>query len=242
MNRLACLVFAVIPAVVSAEPLTSFSQAKRILENEIYADNPVTFYCGCSYSEAPTPCKKNRTRLTPDASSCGLAPRKQPNRSGRIEWEHVVPAWEFGHQMQCWQDGGRKACKKDPTFRAMEADLYNLVPAVGELNGDRTNYRYGMIAGEPRAYGQCDFEVDFKARVAEPAEHDRGDIARTYFYMADQYGLKIGRKQRQLFEAWARQDPIDKWEQERARRIEMIQGTKNRFVADQQLGTILGPN
>ncbi len=30
----------------------------------------------------------------------------------------------------------------------MEADLHNLVPAVGEINGDRSNYRFGMISGE----------------------------------------------------------------------------------------------
>jgi len=54
----------------------------------------------------------------------------------------------------------------------------------------------------------------------------RGDVARIYFYMEDRYGLKISRKQRQLFEAWSKQDPIDQWEKERANRIELIQGTK----------------
>lgn len=136
--------------------------------------------------------------------------------------EHVVPAWEFGHQLQCWQEGGRKGCKNDPTFNAMESDMMNLVPAVGELNGDRSNFRYGMIEGEPRAYGQCDFEVDFKGRVAGPRPEVRGDIDRTYFYMAEKYGLKISRKQRQLFEAWDRLDPVDAWEEERVSRIEEV--------------------
>ncbi|WP_379910950.1 endonuclease [Marinobacterium aestuariivivens] len=221
----------VLPTAGLAELPSSFSQAKRALADQIYSGNQKTFYCGCDYAEAPVPGKPNRTRLTPDATSCGLEPRKNANRSGRIEWEHVVPAWEFGHQLQCWQDGGRKACKKDPTFRAMEADLYNLVPTVGELNGDRSNFRYGMIEGEPRAYGQCDFEVDFKARVAEPAENVRGDVARIYFYMEDRYGMKISRKQRQLFEAWSKQDLIDQWERERSRRIEKIQGHRNQFVS-----------
>ncbi|MDA0427653.1 endonuclease I family protein, partial [Stutzerimonas frequens] len=101
---------------------------------------------------------------------------------------------------------------------------------VGELNGDRSNFRFGMIPGEPRAYGACDFEVDFKQRVAEPPESVRGDIARTYFYMEDQYGLRISRKQRQLFEAWGRMDPVDAAERARAKRIEAIQGNGNPFV------------
>lgn len=230
MNRLACFALVVIPAVAVAEPPASFSQAKRILADQVYADHPVTFYCGCSYGEAPVPGKANQTRLTPDTTSCGLEPRKNANRSGRIEWEHVVPAWEFGHQLKCWQEGGRKACRKDSKVREMEADMHNLVPAIGELNGDRSNFRYGTISGEPRAYGQCDFEVDFKGRVAEAPPAVRGDVARIYFYMADKYGLKISRKQRQLFEAWAKQDPIDHWEKGRAQRIEKIQGRRNGLV------------
>lgn len=212
----------VIAGTAFAEAPSSFSAAKKVLDTQVYKGHQVTFYCGCSYGEAPTPGKPGRTRLTPDASSCGLKPRKNANRAGRIEWEHIVPAWEFGHQLQCWQEGGRRACKKNPQFRQMEADMRNLVPAVGELNGDRSNFRYGMIPGEPRAYGSCDFEVDFKARVAEPAPSIRGDVARTYFYMAQKYGLKISSKQRKLFEAWDREDPVDGWESERLRRIQSI--------------------
>ncbi len=231
MRLIFCLIAALTMASAAAEPPTSFSSAKRILARDLYqSEDRVTFYCGCRFDEQPVPNKPDRTRLAPAADSCGLQPRKNANRAARIEWEHVVPAWEFGHQLQCWQEGGRKGCRKDGVFKRMEADLYNLVPAVGELNGDRSNFRFGMIAGEPRAYGACDFEVDFKQRVAEPPEQVRGDIARTYFYMEDRYGLKISRKQRQLFEAWSRQDPVDEVEQQRARRIASIQGHANPFV------------
>lgn len=58
----------------------------------------------------------------------------------------------------------------------------------------------------------------------------RGDIARTYFYMEDRYGLKLSRKQRQLFEAWSKMDPVDPVEQRRARSIAAIQGHENPFV------------
>lgn len=210
-----------------AEAPKSFSKAKKVLASEIYDGHEETFYCSCNYAEAPHPTRKNKTRLTPLAESCGLAPRKNANRSGRIEWEHVVPAWEFGHQLQCWQDGGRKACKKNPKFKQMEADMVNLVPAVGELNGDRSNFRFGMIEGEARAYGACDFEVDFKGKIAEPPEEKRGDIARIYFYMVEAYGLKLSSKQRKLFEAWNKLDPEDDWERERLRRIERVINSNN---------------
>lgn len=218
---IAMLVF--VSSCANASSPSSFSTAKKILDRRIYTGvDRVSFYCGCTYALAPNPNRPDRKRLTPDAGSCGLQARKNADRAGRIEWEHVVPAWEFGHQLLCWQQGGRKACRKDPKFRMMEADLMNLVPAVGELNGDRSNFRYGMVAGEPRKYGACDFEVDFKQRVAEPPEQVRGDIARIYFYMADKYGLKIGRKQRQLFESWNRTDPVDAAERARRARIDAI--------------------
>jgi deoxyribonuclease-1 len=37
-------------------------------------------------------------------------------------------------------------------------------------------------------------------------------------------------KNRKLFEAWDREDPVDDWKRERARRIEQIQGNPNPFV------------
>lgn len=203
-----------------ADKPATFSQAKNVLEKEIYAVHHITFYCGCSYGLAPNPSHPDRKRLTPDTKSCGLKARKNANRSSRIEWEHIVSAWEFGHQLPCWRKGGRKACKNDPQFRAIESDMMNLVPSVGELNSDRSNFRYGMIEGEPRAYGECDFEVDFKTRVVEPRPEVRGDIARIYFYMSKKYGLKISGKQQKLFESWDRQDPLDEWERERVRRVE----------------------
>lgn len=204
----------------AAQP--SFSKSKRILA-EIYADQPVSFYCGCDY-------KKQGKKLIPDLDSCGYDPRKNAKRAKRIEWEHVMPAWAFGHQLQCWQDGGRKNCRKNPNFKQMEADMHNLVPAVGEVNGDRSNYRFGMLEGEKRAYGSCDVEIDFKARKAEPAPYLRGDIARTYFYMRDMYGVRLSKQQRRMFEAWAKQDPVDDWERKRNDLIEERQGNRNPYV------------
>lgn len=214
--RLFCLLL-LLPCLATAEP-TTFSQAKRALA-AVYEDHPITFYCGCSFG-----------RDGIHAASCGLTPRKQPERAARVEWEHVVPAHELGGDLPCWQQGGRRACRNDPLFQAMEGDMHNLVPAVGELNGDRSNFRYGILLGEAREYGACDFEVDFSARVAEPKEDVRGNIARTYFYMAERYGMRIDPLQQALFRHWSNLDPVDDWERERAARVERVQGRVNRFV------------
>jgi deoxyribonuclease-1 len=114
----------------------------------------------------------------------------------------------------------------------MEADMHNLVPAVGEINGLRSNYSFAMIPGEPRRFGQCDMEIE--NRKAEPPENVRGNIARIYKYMEAAYPGRgiISRKNRKLFESWDRKDPVDAWECLREKRIAKIQGNRNFFVAD----------
>lgn len=206
---------------IRADEITSFKQAKRIAVT-LYENNQTTFYCNCNYS-------KQGKKLIPDHESCGYKPRKEAKRAARIEWEHVVPAWAFGHQLQCWQDGGRKNCRKtSEQFRIMEADLHNLVPTIGEINGNRSNYSFAMLEGEPRVYGSCDFEVDFKARKAEPRPEVRGDIARIYFYMQRTYGLKISDKQLKLFKAWNKEDPMSDWEAEKIKLINLSKESNNK--------------
>lgn len=209
-------------SALAAHP-TSFSQAKKLAIG-IYQDHPVSFYCGCDITWQG---KKG----IPDLASCGYEVRKQPNRANRIEWEHVVPAWQFGHQLQCWQEGGRKACQSSAQFRRMEADLHNLTPAIGEVNGDRSNFSFMPWNGTNGAnYGQCEMKVDFSQKRADPPPASRGPIARTYLYMSDTYPYRLSHQQRQLMEAWNRQYAVTEWECERDRRIAKIQSNHNPYV------------
>lgn len=208
---------------------TSFRKSKVTLSKKIYHDYKRSFYCECDFSLQPKLNGKG-DRLTPDWKSCGYKPRKQAKRASRIEWEHVMPAHHFGQHMACWKKGGRKACKKDKAFKRMAADMHNLVPAVGEVNGDRSNYKFGIIAGEKRSYGKCDVEVDFKAKRAEPAPDIRGEIARTYSYMSDRYNIRLSKQQRKLMQAWDKQDPVSKWERTRNKRIGKVQGNLNPYI------------
>lgn len=215
---------------VLAEPShpSSFSSAKKILGKKIFTTNDKTFYCGCDMI------MKNG-KLTPDWDNCGFEPRKNPKRASRIEWEHIVPAWAFGHQLQCWQEGGRKLCGKDKQFRKMESDMHNLVPAIGEVNGDRSNFSLSMIANEsPYQYGKCDMIVNFKERKAQPTASIRGDVARTYFYMADKYGMQLSKQDIKMYQAWAKQDPVSKEELSRNNKVKRYQGDDNQYVTGEK--------
>ena len=54
----------------------------------------------------------------------------------------------------------------------MQADMYNLYPAIGEVNGRRSNYSMAIIKGEKREFGKCDVEI--KNHKVEPKESIRG--------------------------------------------------------------------
>ena len=222
------LTLSVITPAFSSPPST-FSEAKVIAKQKIYLDQANSamgeLYCGCKWTWVG----KSGGRI--DAESCGLQTRKQQSRAQRTEWEHIVPAWTFGNQRQCWQNGGREHCvDDDPVFRAMEADLFNLYPSVGEVNGDRSNFNYGMATGVAPQYGQCKTRVDFNQRAAEPRDEVKGLVARTTFYMFDRYKLNMSRQQQQLLMAWDKQYPVSPWEKERDRRIAAIMGHSNPFV------------
>ncbi len=206
---------------------SSFGSAKKEAV-KIYQNHPVSFYCGCEISW-------HGNKGIPNLNSCGYQVRKQEIRASRIEWEHVVPAWQFGHQLQCWQKGGRKLCSKsDKVFRHMEADLHNLTPAIGEVNGDRSNFNFSQWNGSSGvSYGQCQMQVDFKQRKAMPPEQARGAIARTYLYMSSEHGFKLSSAQTKLMQAWNKTYPVNAWECERDKRIYQIQGNHNSFVYDQ---------
>ncbi|MCW2477254.1 MULTISPECIES: deoxyribonuclease I [unclassified Symbiopectobacterium] len=213
---------ALFSAFAAAQTINNFTQAKAVAVR-IHQDAPGSFYCGCRISWEG---KKG----TPDLASCGYTVRKNADRAQRIEWEHVVPAWQFGHQRQCWQDGGRKNCTGDEVYRDMETDLHNLQPSIGEVNGDRGNFMYGQWNGGEGQYGQCAMKIDFKNKLAEPPERARGAIARTYFYMRDRYQLQLSSQQTQLFTAWDKLYPVTSWECTRDQRIAEQQGNHNPYV------------
>lgn len=217
-----------------AEPPSTFTTAKVVAKQKIFFDRAQNadgeLYCGCKWKWTGA----SGGRIDP--KSCGYETRKQQTRADRIEWEHIVPAWVFGHQRQCWQKGGRKYCvADDPVFKAMEADLFNLYPSVGEVNGDRSNYKYGMVSGSVSQYGACTTRVDFRGRTAEPRDAVKGLVARSTFYMYDRYGLSMSRQQQQLLMAWNRQHPVSAWEKSWESRTAAVMGHGNPFVTGERL-------
>lgn len=226
---------AAVPAAIEGNTVNeSFSKAKRMLEREVYADHRVTLYCRAPFDD--------RKRITlPE----GFTTPKHEKRAARVEWEHVVPAENFGRFFSEWREGdavcvdnkgkafkGRKCAEKaNQTFRFMQADMYNLYPAIGAVNAMRSNYNYAMLPNAKNTFGTCAMKIE--DRRAEPPEYARGEIARSTLYMAAAYPLyRLSSQQRKLMESWNKLYPATEWECTRAERIRALQKNDNPFVTE----------
>lgn len=219
----------------------SYKNTKERMIQLIYTeeDKRLSFFCRCPFDG------EERLLICDQYD-----PKRYGYRAKRIEWEHVVPAREFGRTFKAWRKGdskcydrkgdnfrGRRCARKmSKTFRRMECDMYNIVPVIGEFNDLRESFPFGVVSGEAREFGRCDMEIDEEKEIAEPPPSVRGDIARTYLYMDWAYhSIFSGRdivtaENRVIFGKWSETDPVDEMECWRCKKIESVQENENPFV------------
>ena len=107
--------------------------------------------------------------------------------------------------------------------------MYNLYPAIGAVNGLRSNYNFTVLPAVKSDFGSCAMKIE--SRKAEPPEAVRGQIARTYLYMEASYKrYSMSKSQRQLMNAWDKMYPVDSWECTRAKKISHLQKSLNHIV------------
>lgn len=205
------------------ETIQSFSKAKKSLEKKVYYNHRETLYCGAKFDE-----KKNVIKPV------GFTTTKYIKRAKHIEWEHVVPAENFGRTFSEWRSGDPKcvsskgkafkgrncASKVNLEYRYMQADMYNLFPAIGAVNAMRSNYNFLPTVDAESTFGSCSMKIS--DRKVEPPVNARGRIARTYLYMQDAYDrFNMSKSQAKLMDAWDKMYPVSEWECERASRIKL---------------------
>jgi deoxyribonuclease-1 len=233
---LLCALYCISLSALSSPNTTqkSFNKSKRLLEQNVYPDHRKTIYCNADF----------------DATKAidvpgGFETTKHKARAKRIEWEHVVPAENFGRSFSEWRDGhakcvsnsgkafkGRKCAEKmNMEYRYMQSDMYNLFPSIGSVNAMRSNYNFVARVDQPTTtFGSCSMKIG--ARKAEPPEGSRGRIARAYLYMSDTYPrYKMSRQQAQLMVAWDKQHPVTRWECARYTRIKSLQHNENTVMS-----------
>lgn len=210
-----------------SEPL-SFREAKTHMPG-IFSKltKAKTIYCGCNIIFYENGYK-------PDLASCGYKIRSNEQRAKRIEAEHIMPAHAIGKKRECWILGGRKECSEnDPEFIYMEGDLHNLYPSIGEVNGDRSNYRFVEKLKGKSPYGKCSVVINTKKKVASIPNRAKGIVARAYLYMSSTYKIPLTSEEINMFRYWNKKYKVTKNECIRNKLIKEIQGNDNPFVKAQ---------
>ncbi|MCE0495788.1 endonuclease [Vibrio salinus] len=209
----------------------SFSKAKRWMQQKIYVDSNLrkTIYCGASFDT-------NKRITLPD----GFTTTKYLKRQYKWEAEHVVAAENFGRTFKAWREGDPKcvnskgksfkgrncASKVSEEYRYMQADLYNLFPAIGSVNAARQNYNFTVLPGTKSLFGSCDMHI--QNHKVQPPEAARGRIARTHLYFDAVYPrYTLSAAQRKLMIAWDKQYPVSSSECEIGKRVKAIQHSSN---------------
>lgn len=186
-----------------------FSKSKKVIDQNLNLFGNKTLYCACEIKGKSI-----------DLESCGYKIQSNKNRAIKREAEHVVPAEAFGNAFSEWRNPnqycqgktGRACAKSNPKFNAMEGDIYNLYPEIGELNGLRSNYSMAQLTSSSRDFGGCG--VKLSDRKFEPEDLAKGSVARTYMHMDTRYpgfGI-ISDKNQKLFAAWDKLYPVTKME------------------------------
>ena len=231
----------------------SFNKAVKDLEHRVYNKmTKRTIYCEATFSGK---------RIT---NANGFVATKYQNRSNKLEWEHVVAAEHFGQFFDEWHNNHKyKACKKsnggtltgrecaskiNKKFQYMQADMYNLYPAIGAVNALRSNMKFTQLKNSKQSQNifskaksyinhltksnnKCSFSIE--NRQIEPPNNAKGKIARCYLYMTKNYTVyRLSSTNKKLFKVWDNLYPVTADECTRTKLIERVQRNVNHIVKD----------
>ncbi len=132
-------------------------------------------------------------------------------------------------------------------------DIVHLMPVNGTVNSRRSNYPYAEVASESWSNERSKLgspksgQGGGSSTVFEPDDEYKGDLARTYFYMATcyqnltwvkngEYTLETGTYPTlkdwaiEMFLEWHRNDPVSQKELDRNEGVYLKQGNRNPFI------------
>ncbi len=136
--------------------------------------------------------------------------------------------------------------------KPMYTDLFHLYPTDGYVNGRRSNYPFGET-NSPTWTSHNGWSklgpssvAGYSGTVFEPNDEYKGDLARTYFYMATAYEDKIANWSSPMLDGekypayatwalnmllrWAKEDPVSQKEIDRNNAVYGIQRNRNPFI------------
>jgi len=140
----------------------------------------------------------------------------------------------------------------------MYTDIHHLFATDGYVNGQRSNYPYGVVgtstfvSDNGSKVGSASSDLGYSGTVFEPIDEFKGDFARAYFYMATRYediistwevnsdsaAAVLDSSSDYVFEEWVitmlktwnENDPVSQKELDRNEAAYEFQGNRNPFI------------
>lgn len=151
----------------------------------------------------------------------GVGPKRIP-RNNVMNTEHTWPQ--------------SKGAKREPA----RGDLHHLYPTDSSANSARGNHPFGEVQGED-ATRNCPLSqrgsiINPKTGTSsgtfgfQPPKEHRGNVARSLFYFAARYNLRITDLEEYYLKKWHKDDPVDSAEIARNDAVQEVQGNRNPFV------------
>lgn len=183
-----------------------FNNATKQLMNKVYNGIPKeTIYCKAKFNKS-----KIIFNINSYTSNNNI-------RRKKLEWEHIVPAQNFGKNFFEWTYRDEKcidtsklkilgnrecAIKSSNEFQRMYTDLYNIYPSIGFINAKRSNFDFkdgdtrinevisfanNLFNDKEYEFGKCSIIINKQDKNVIPPNYTKGIIARTYLYMDSTY-------------------------------------------------------
>ncbi|HRO42100.1 MAG TPA: endonuclease [Flavipsychrobacter sp.] len=132
----------------------------------------------------------------------------------------------------------------------MQSDFFHIYPTDGYVNGKRADFMYGVVANPTYTsmngskVGSNTYAGSPSGNAFEPIDSFKGDLARTYFYIATRYksedngwdnwemanGAELKQWATNMLLAWHQNDPVSQKEKDRNNSIYNIQNNRNPFI------------
>lgn len=147
----------------------------------------------------------------------------------------------------------------------MKSDAFHIYPTDGKVNQQRSNYPYGECSGGTNLGGHALGRLGSSTfpgytsvgTVFEPDDEYKGDLARTYFYMATRYANQCNEWGHNVFSSaysgftayavalfmkWHREDPVSQKELIRNDAVYAHQDNRNPFIDHPELAEYIWGN
>lgn len=112
----------------------------------------------------------------------------------------------------------------------MQANMHNLVPAIGEINNDRSNYKFAEKTARKNINGNCRFEINQKSKEVYINPDIKGVVAKIYLYMSDKYNIPLSKSELKMMKEWNTKNPTSAWEKIKNERVFRLHGNRNYFI------------